>query len=68
MVVCTSGNAIIIKDDGKMITYKHKCPNCGQIGYQERLCGISSGRVKQCFGASCSNCHKNLGDFEFERR
>lgn len=68
MVICTSGNAVITKDDGKMIRYRHKCPSCGYVDSQEHLCSISSGRVCQCFTFSCSKCRTRLGDFKFERR
>lgn len=68
MVICTSGNAVITSDDGRMIKYKHQCPSCGYVDNQENLCSISSGKVSQNFSYSCSKCHKSLGSFEFERR
>ena len=68
MVNCTSGNAIIVKDTGNMITYKYRCPSCGHVDNQEHLCSISSGKTKQCFSVSCPNCRKPLGSFDFERR
>lgn len=67
MVICTSGNAVITSDDGRMIKYRHQCPNCGYVDNQEHLCSVS-GRVSQCYTYSCSKCHKPLGDFKFERR
>ena len=67
MVICTSGNAVIVKDDGRMISYKHKCPCCGHVDNQVQLCSISSGSVRQSFSYSCSSCHEDLGSFEFER-
>jgi len=68
MVVCTSGNAVIVNDNGNMITYKPQCPSCGYVDTQGRLCSISSGKVTQCSTFSCSKCRKSFGDFKFERR
>ena len=67
MVICTSGNAIITKENGNTIGYKPQCPNCGQLDSQERLCSVS-GRVTQCTTVYCSKCRKSYGDFKFERR
>ena len=68
MVICTSGNAIITKDDGRMIKYRHQCRNCGYVDNQEDLCSIPSGRVSQWYSGSCPKCYKPFGKFEFERR
>ena len=67
MVICTSGNAVITKDDGRMINFKYQCPSCGYVDNQEHLCSVS-GRVTQCTTYYCSKCHKPIGDFKFERR
>lgn len=68
MVFCTSGNAIITSDDGRMIKYRRQCPNCGHVDNQESLCSISSGKVCQNVTSSCSKCYKQFWKFEFERR
>jgi len=67
MVICTSGNAIVTSDNGLMIRYISKCPNCGHVDNQERICSVS-GRVTDNSTYSCSKCHKPVGAFKFERR
>ena len=67
MVICTSGNAVIVSDNGNMIEYKHMCPSCGYIDNQTHLCSVT-GSVSQRFTFSCHKCYKPLGDFNFERR
>ena len=67
MVICTSGNAVITSDNGNMIHYKYKCPSCGYVDSQERLCSVSS-RTSQMSSVSCPKCRKPFGDFKFERR
>lgn len=67
MVICISGNAIITKDDGRMIHYRYQCHNCGYVDTQESLCSISSGTVIQHTTYHCSKCHKPVGNFEFKR-
>lgn len=67
MVICTSGNAVITSDDGRMIKYRYKCPSCGYVDNQESLCSVS-GRVKQNTTVSCFKCRKTIWGFEFERR
>lgn len=69
MVICTSGNAVILKDDGRMINYRRQCPSCGYVDEHELAsCSIPSGKVRQNFTYRCSKCHKDMGAFEFERR
>lgn len=67
MMVCTSGNAVIVSDDGRMIKYKYMCPSCGHVDNQEHNCSISA-RVSQSCTSSCPKCRKNYGTFKFERR
>ena len=67
MVTCTSGNAIIVSDDGNMIKYQKKCPNCGATDSQLSQCSVLS-RVSQGYSACCSRCGKPWGSFDFERR
>ena len=66
MVVCTSGNAIIVKDNGNMIGYKYQC-RCGYVDNQVRQCSIVSGRVTQHFTFYCGKCRQPVGGFEFQR-
>lgn len=68
MVSCTSGNAIIVGDNGNMIQYRKKCPQCGNTDNQVSQCSILSGRVSQHYSACCSKCGKPWGSFDFERR
>ena len=68
MVICTSGNAIITNDDGRMIKFRHKCPSCGNVNNNlEDLCSIISGSVCKCSTYRCSKCGKDIGSFEFKR-
>ena len=67
MVVCTSGNAIVLKDSGNMITYKARCPVCGYVETQEHLCSVSH-TATLVSGSVCYKCKKTLGSFKFERR
>ncbi len=68
MVICTTGNAIITNDDGRMIKFRHKCPGCGWVdNCMEDLCSIPSGTVRKCSTYYCSSCHKDMGAFEFKR-
>lgn len=68
MVSCTSGNAIIVSDNGKMIEYRKCCPKCGYTDSQTHQTYISSGRVGVHYSASCMKCGKPWGCFDFERR
>lgn len=68
MVICTSGNAVVVSDDGKMIKYRKKCPQCGVLDSQESLCSILSGRVSNHYSACCGRCGRPWGSFDFERR
>lgn len=66
MVICTSGNAVIVKDNGNMITYRRQCPSCGYVDNQENMCSVS-GRASQGSTGICFKCRKPFGDFKFER-
>ena len=67
MVRCTSRNAVIVKDDGRMIRYHHLCPSCGYEDNQEQLCSLVSGSTSQRFTYRCRKCGKDLGSFDFRR-
>ena len=61
--VAISG-AVVIKDDGKKVTYLNKCDNCGKTGTKHTTIIYPGGKHKTSF--KCNKC-KNKNKTEIIR-
>lgn len=52
-------NAVIVSDDGHVVRYRYRCPNCGAVDVGLQTCSVSYGSSSSSFG-NCIKCHKSF--------
>ena len=48
-------NAVVISDDGRIVKYHVRCPNCGKVNNTSTSSASVGNGVTNCYG-SCSYC------------
>lgn len=53
-------NAVIVKDDGRNVDYRPRCPYCGYVPQNFKVCGAYASHGGSHSHTVCSSCGKSF--------
>ena len=53
-------NAIIVRDDGRSVDYRQRCPHCGHVPQNSKMVGAYASPGGSYSSTVCPNCGKSF--------